>query len=126
MTTAIDTHKSLRDELGSEEVAGGASTGPDAWLSEPSGKELVSLNPTTGEPIAKIIQATPAIYEKVASTAARAFESWREVPAPKRGQVIRDLGDALRELKEPLGDLISLEMGKIRAEGHGEVQEMIA
>jgi len=125
MTTAIDKHKSLLDKLGIEEVTSGASTGPDAWLSEPSGKELVSLNPTTGEPIAKIIQATPAIYEKVASTAARAFESWREVPAPKRGQVIRDLGDALRELKEPLGDLISLEMGKIRAEGHGEVQEMI-
>ncbi len=128
MTTATlkhDKHKSLLDKLGIEEVNRGASTGPDAWLSEPSGKELVSIDPTTGEPIAKIIQATPAIYEKVASTAAKAFESWREVPAPKRGQVIRDLGDALRELKEPLGDLISLEMGKIRAEGHGEVQEMI-
>ena len=125
MTTAIARHKSLLDKLGIEEVNKGASTGPDAWLAEPSGKELLSLNPTTGEPIAKIIQATPAIYEKVASTAAKAFESWREVPAPKRGQVIRDLGDALRERKEPLGDLIALEMGKIRMEGHGEVQEMI-
>ncbi|HJS74462.1 MAG TPA: aldehyde dehydrogenase family protein [Vicinamibacteria bacterium] len=125
MTTAIARHKSLLDKLGIEEVNKGASTGPDAWLAEPSGKELLSLNPTTGEPIAKILQATPAIYEKVASTAAKAFESWREVPAPKRGQVIRDLGDALRERKEPLGDLISLEMGKIRVEGHGEVQEMI-
>jgi aldehyde dehydrogenase (NAD+) len=51
--------------------------------------------------------------------------SWREVPAPKRGLIVRDLGDALREVKEPLGDLVSLEMGKIKAEGHGEVQEMI-
>ena len=53
------------------------------------------------------------------------FKAWREVPAPKRGQVVRDLGDLLREYKEPLGDLVSLEMGKIKAEGHGEVQEMI-
>jgi aldehyde dehydrogenase (NAD+) len=61
----------------------------------------------------------------VVSIAHEAFLGWRSVPAPKRGLVIRDLGDALRELKEPLGDLVSLEMGKIRPEGHGEVQEMI-
>ena len=72
-----------------------------------------------------MIQATPETYEKVASAAQQSFLKWREVPAPKRGQVVRDLGDALRELKEPLGDLVTLEMGKIRAEGHGEVQEMI-
>src|SRR3990172_4829914 len=97
MTTAIDKHRSLLDKLGIEEVNSGASTGPDAWLADPSGKELVSLDPTTGEPIARILQATPAIYEKVASTAAKAFESWRDVPAPKRGQVIRDLGDRSEE-----------------------------
>jgi aldehyde dehydrogenase (NAD+) len=125
MTTATARHKALLDQLGIEDVHSGASIGPEGWISDPAGKELVSLNPTTGEPIARIIQATPAVYEKVISSAAKAFESWREVPAPKRGQVVRDLGDALRELKEPLGDLISLEMGKIRAEGHGEVQEMI-
>ena len=61
----------------------------------------------------------------MAATAHAAFLKWRDVPAPRRGQVVRDLGDALREIKEPLGDLVSLEMGKIRAEGHGEVQEMI-
>jgi aldehyde dehydrogenase (NAD+) len=61
----------------------------------------------------------------VAAAATAAFRTWRELPAPKRGEVVRDLGEALRELKEPLGDLVSLEMGKIRAEGHGEVQEMI-
>jgi L-aminoadipate-semialdehyde dehydrogenase len=128
MTTAIDKdkkHRALLDTLGIEDVNRGASTGPDGWLSDPAGKELVSLNPTTGEPIAKIIQATPEIYEKVVSNAVKAFERWREVPAPKRGEVVRDLGEALRERKEPLGDLIALEMGKIRAEGHGEVQEMI-
>jgi aldehyde dehydrogenase (NAD+) len=61
----------------------------------------------------------------VVADAARAFETWRMTPAPKRGELVRDLGNALRELKEPLGDLVSLEMGKIRVEGHGEVQEMI-
>ena len=59
------------------------------------------------------------------ATPSAAFESWRMTPAPKRGELVRDLGNALREMKEPLGDLVSLEMGKIRAEGHGEVQEMI-
>ena len=125
MTTATAKHKALFDKLSIEDVNAGSCTGPKAWLSDPKSKELVSLNPTTGEPIAKVLQATPEIYEKVASAAARAFETWREVPAPKRGQVVRDLGDALRTLKEPLGDLVALEMGKIRAEGHGEVQEMI-
>ena len=68
---------------------------------------------------------SPAAYDRVANAATAAFLTWRELPAPKRGEVVRDLGEALRELKEPLGDLVSLEMGKIRAEGHGEVQEMI-
>ncbi|MGD2253568.1 MAG: aldehyde dehydrogenase family protein, partial [Anaerolineales bacterium] len=72
-----------------------------------------------------VIQATAKSYQELASHAQQAFLSWREVPAPKRGQVVRDLGNALRELKEPLGDLVTLEMGKIRVEGHGEVQEMI-
>ena len=117
--------KALLDRLGIAPVNPGACIGADRWLQEPGGKELVSYNPTTGEPIARIIQATPAIYEQVAATAQAGFLSWRQVPAPKRGLLVHDLGDALRELKEPLGDLVSLEMGKIRAEGHGEVQEMI-
>ncbi|HEY5983693.1 MAG TPA: aldehyde dehydrogenase family protein, partial [Anaerolineales bacterium] len=116
---------SILEKLQIQPVNAGACTGPDGWLKDTKGKELVSYNPTTGEALAKIIQATPEVYEQVASAAQQAFLSWRQVPAPKRGQVIRDLGDALRELKEPLGDLVTLEMGKIRAEGHGEVQEMI-
>ena len=85
----------------------------------------MSYNPTTGEPIARVQQASAEAYDEVVSHAVAAFESWRMTPAPKRGELVRDLGNALREMKEPLGDLVSLEMGKIRAEGHGEVQEMI-
>jgi L-aminoadipate-semialdehyde dehydrogenase len=115
----------LLEKLQIKDVNAGACTGPDGWIEDPKGKELVSYNPTGGEALATVIQATPESYEKVASAAQQAFLKWRQVPAPKRGQVVRDLGDALRELKEPLGDLVTLEMGKIRAEGHGEVQEMI-
>ena len=117
--------KSILEKLGIKEVNAGACTGPDGWIEDPDGKEIISFNPTTGEPIAKIVQATSTSYETVASSAHSAFQAWRAVPAPQRGQVVRDLGKALRELKEPLGDLVSLEMGKLRAEGHGEVQEMI-
>ncbi len=117
--------KALLKALSIEEVNAGACSGPDAWLQDPKGKELISTNPVNDEPIAKVIQATPGIYKQVAAAAQQAFLSWREIPAPKRGQVVRDLGNALREYKEPLGDLVSLEMGKIRVEGHGEVQEMI-
>jgi len=116
---------SILDKLNIQAVNAGACIGPDGWIKDPKGKELVSYNPTTGEALATVIQATADSYEKVASAAQEAFLKWRLVPAPKRGEVVRDLGDALRELKEPLGDLVSLEMGKIRAEGHGEVQEMI-
>jgi len=125
MATVMEDHKALLGRLGIEDVNAGACLGPNGWISDPNGKELVSLNPTTGEPIATIVQATADTYETVMAHAHEAFQTWRTVPAPERGQVVRDLGDALRELKEPLGDLISLEMGKIRAEGHGEVQEMI-
>ncbi|MDX1600801.1 MAG: aldehyde dehydrogenase family protein, partial [Anaerolineales bacterium] len=117
--------KALLDELGIEEVNLGACSGPDSWYEDPEGQELVSYNPTTGEPIATVVQATTSAYDRVVQDAQRSFETWRTTPAPKRGQLIRDFGDALREYKEPLGDLVALEMGKIREEGHGEVQEMI-
>jgi len=117
--------KALLEKLNIEELNPGACTGPDAWIKDPKGKQLISYNPTTGEPIAKVQQAAPETYEKVASSAQQAFLRWREIPAPKRGQLVRDLGNALRDIKEPLSDLVSLEMGKIRVEGQGEVQEMI-
>ena len=117
--------KALLEKLGIKDVNPGACYGPEGWIEDPKGKPLVSYNPSTGEAIASVIQATPDGYEKVASNAHEAFFTWRNMPAPQRGQVVRDLADALREYKEPLGELVSLEMGKIRAEGQGEVQEMI-
>jgi len=116
---------SLLQKLQIEPLNPGACTGPDGWIAEPDGHKLTSFNPTTGDAIAAVILCSTGAYDRVAAAATTAFGTWREVPAPKRGQVVRDLGEALRELKEPLGDLVSLEMGKIRAEGHGEVQEMI-
>ena len=117
--------KALLEKLNLKDINLGACSGPDAWYEDASGKELISYNPTTGEPIAKVMQVTGSTYERVIQAAQEAFQSWRTLPGPKRGQVVRDLGEALREFKEPLGDLVSLEMGKIRAEGRGEVQEMI-
>jgi aldehyde dehydrogenase (NAD+) len=116
---------SLLKKLNIKEVNPGASFGTDHWIEDKNGAELVSYNPSTGEAIASVIQATPAAYDQVVSASQKAFTNWRDVPAPKRGQLIRDLGEATRALKEPLGELVTLEMGKIRAEGLGEVQEMI-
>ncbi|MFP3855434.1 MAG: aldehyde dehydrogenase family protein, partial [Anaerolineales bacterium] len=116
--------KSLLEKLNIAEVNPGACSGIDSWYQE-EGKELVSYNPSTGEPIAAVIQASEETYDKVIDDAQKAFDDWRMRPAPERGQLVRDVGEALREYKEPLGDLVSLEMGKIRVEGHGEVQEMI-
>jgi aldehyde dehydrogenase (NAD+) len=117
--------KSLLKELHVEEVNPGACTGDGEWISDVEGELLASYNPTTGERIAQVVQATSSAYGLVVERAHEAFQSWRLVPAPKRGQLIRDLGDALRGVQEPLGELVTLEMGKIRAEGVGEVQEVI-
>jgi aldehyde dehydrogenase (NAD+) len=115
----------LLEKLQIKETNAGACTGPDGWITDPQGDELVSYNPATGEPIAKVVQAGADAYDAVVERATRAFDIWRTVPAPKRGQVVRDLADALREHQEPLGELVTLEMGKIKAEGLGEIQEMI-
>jgi aldehyde dehydrogenase (NAD+) len=121
----MTTTQALLTKLQLQPVNPGACTGPDGWMTDPAGKPLISYNPTTGEPIAQVIQATAATYDQVVEQAQTAFAQWRMTPAPKRGLVVRDLGNALRELCEPLGELVTLEMGKIRAEGIGEVQEMI-
>ncbi len=94
------------------------------WLS-PSGDEIDSVNPTTEQGVASVVQGSQDDYEQVIGSAEETFSRWRRVPAPKRGDYIRELGNALREVKEPLGALVALEMGKIQAEGEGEVQEMI-
>jgi len=118
------TH-ALLDKLGLKDVNAGACYSPDGWIGDPNGKRLVSYNPATGEAIASVVQASATAYETVLSQADEGFRRWQALPAPRRGAVVRDLGSLLREYKEPLGELVSLEMGKIRPEGAGEVQEMI-
>ena len=117
--------KAVLEKLNIKEVNIGSCAGPDDWYEDPEAQEAVSRNPATGEPIAKIIQTTAKTYNQVLETAAEAFKSWRMTPAPKRGLVVRDLRDAITEKRDALGDLVTLEMGKIRPEGRGEVQEMI-
>ncbi|HSR68578.1 MAG TPA: aldehyde dehydrogenase family protein [Acidobacteriota bacterium] len=124
MTVVAERTQAILNKLRLKDVNPGACTGADGWIEE-GGKEIVSYNPATGQRIASVIESSPEVYERVVEAASRRFQSWRRVPAPKRGEVVRDLGNALRELKEPLGELVTLEMGKIRAEGLGEVQEMI-
>ena len=94
------------------------------WL-DCSGPELVSHNPTTGQPLATVVSAASEQYETVVRTAAETFQRWRLVPAPLRGEIVRQIGLALREHKSDLGLLVTLETGKIQSEGLGEVQEMI-
>ena len=108
--------------LGLESENPGAFDG--AWI-ETSGKRVESLNPATGEPLAAVRMATAADYERVAAASVRAFEVWRTWPAPRRGEVVRQLGEELRKHKQELGRLVTLEVGKIVTEGLGEVQEMI-
>jgi aldehyde dehydrogenase (NAD+) len=109
--------------LGIEPVNDGASTG-NGWL-ETHGEETASFTPIDGSLIAKVKNATLADYEHLMAKAQEAYLKWRIVPAPKRGEVVRQIGEALRKHKEELGYLVALEMGKIYEEGLGEVQEMI-
>lgn len=109
--------------LGLEPINHGASTGTK-WLPT-KGEMLESISPADGAVIGQVQQATAEDYGHIIETASEAFKSWRMMPAPKRGEIVRQMGDALRAHKEPLGRLVSYEMGKIYQEGLGEVQEMI-
>jgi aldehyde dehydrogenase (NAD+) len=109
--------------LGLPEALSGASYG-DQWFAD-SGDWIEVHSPATGKTLAKVQQASEADYNKVAANAMQAFAYWRAWPAPKRGEIVRQFGIALRKKKELLGRLVSLEMGKILTEGLGEVQEMI-
>ena len=109
--------------LGIKSVNAGASTGA-TWL-DTEGALTASASPIDGGIIAQVTNATADDYETVIKTAEKAFITWKSVPAPKRGEVVRQIGEALRNSKEDLGFLVSLEMGKIYQEGLGEVQEMI-
>jgi aldehyde dehydrogenase (NAD+) len=110
-------------QFGIEDENNGASTGGH-WF-RTRGEKINSYSPVDGELIASVNAATEADYEAVILKAQEAFKEWRMVPAPKRGEVIRQLGEKIREYKQPLGELVSYEMGKSLQEGLGEVQEMI-
>jgi len=116
---------SFLKELGIEEVNPGACGGPDKWSSSKGRQLLDVITPIDGSVIARVALASEEDYESVIGIAHQAFLKWRSIPAPQRGQIVREVGDELRQLKEPLGKLITLEMGKIVAEGKGEVQEAI-
>src|SRR5690606_22840936 len=105
-----------------KDINEGVSTGK--WLKTP-GDPISSFSPVDGKLIGKVSVADRDAYESVVKKAAEAFAEWRLWPAPRRGEVVRQIGEALRRYKEPLGKLVSYEMGKSLQEGYGEVQEMI-
>ncbi|MBI9068322.1 MAG: aldehyde dehydrogenase family protein [Salinivirgaceae bacterium] len=115
--------KELLKKLGVEEKNYGLSTGAQ-WI-ETKGKSVDSFTPIDDSKLGSVITATKADYQMLIEKASEAFKVWRETPAPERGEIVRQIGLALREAKEDLGKLVSLEMGKIYQEGLGEVQEMI-
>ncbi|MGE0566386.1 MAG: aldehyde dehydrogenase family protein [Bacteroidia bacterium] len=114
--------KNILKSLGVNELNEGTSTGAK-WFS--SGEEIESYSPVDGKLIAKVRSTTKADYQKVISAASEAQKTWRNIPAPKRGEIVRQFGNKLREKKDELGKLVSYEMGKSLQEGLGEVQEMI-
>lgn len=114
--------KEALKQLGLQEINHGTSTGTSNFG---NGEIIESYSPVDGKLIGKVSTTTQEDYEQVVAKAQEAFKSWREVPAPKRGEIVRQFGEKLRELKEPLGKLVSYEMGKSLQEGYGEVQEMI-
>ena len=117
-------HTALRD-LSIQAVNSGGSTGNAWWSGRNDGSLLPSINPATGEQIAGVYPCSSDDYQRIVKESIEAFRTWRMVPAPKRGEMVRLIGQALREKKDQLGTLVSLEVGKIKAEGDGEVQEMI-
>ncbi len=111
------------EQLGIKGQNGGVSTGSNTINT--NGKKITSFSPVDGKKISEVQSCDTDAYEKVIATAQAAFLKWRTVPAPRRGDIVRQIGDALRKYKESLGKLVSYEMGKSLQEGYGEVQEMI-
>ena len=111
------------EKLGIENKNAGSSTGQN-WLKS-GGEVIQSYSPADGQLIASVESATAATYDEVVKKGQEAFNTWRMVPAPQRGEIVRQMGDELRKNKEHLGKLVSYEMGKSLQEGYGEVQEMI-
>lgn len=115
--------KSFLKELGLSKENAGSSTG-NKWLKS-KGQVIKSYSPVDGKEIGAVVAGTEKEYKVIVETAQKAFEVWRNIPAPKRGEIVRQIGDELRKHKEALGELVSYEMGKSLQEGFGEVQEMI-
>lgn len=118
----ITTIQKTLKKLNVKETNQGSSTGSNFFG---NGQLIESFSPVDGKLIGKVSSTTKEDYEKVIESAQTAFKSWRLVPAPQRGEIVRQFGEKLRELKQPLGELVSYEMGKSLQEGLGEVQEMI-
>ena len=113
------------ESLGIEENNFGSCIGAGEWSSTMDSGTIKSVNPASGEAIASVYQCSENDYDQIILDSMEAFKEWRMVPAPIRGQLVREMGEELRRKKDLLGSLVSLEMGKIKAEGDGEVQEMI-
>ena len=110
------------EQLGLKHINEGTSTGVNNFS---NGEVIESYSPVDGQLIGKVKATTKEDYERVITAAQEAYKDWRIVPAPKRGEIVRQFGEKLRKYKEPLGKLVSYEMGKSLQEGYGEVQEMI-
>ncbi len=121
--TKLKKMKNILEKLEIDSINSGLSTGKN-WM-ETKGDVTASFSPIDGKKIAEVKNATLDDYEMVVKKAQEAFLIWRKTPAPVRGEIVRQIGNALREKKDELGQLVTLEMGKIYQEGLGEVQEMI-
>ena len=125
MTTTIAEQFGMKEalaQLGVKAINDGTSTGLDHFA---NGEILESYSPVDGQLIGKVKCTTAADYEKVMQKATEAFKTFKLMPAPQRGEIVRQFGEKLRKNKEALGKLVSYEMGKSLQEGYGEVQEMI-
>jgi aldehyde dehydrogenase (NAD+) len=119
------TTKEILNELEIENINYGACAGPNDWYKTTNAGKLDSINPANGEVIASVYQCSVDDYKSVVEKSYKAYKEWIKVPAPLRGELVRKMANALREKKDALGSLVTLEMGKIKQEGDGEVQEMI-
>jgi aldehyde dehydrogenase (NAD+) len=115
----------ILNNLGINEISMGSCVGGEKWVNNDSSNYIESFNPTNGELLGKVQLCNENDYEKIIEASNQAFVEWKMVPAPIRGQLILEMANELRNKKDDLGNLVSLEMGKIKAEGDGEVQEMI-
>ncbi|MEC9474387.1 MAG: aldehyde dehydrogenase family protein, partial [Candidatus Neomarinimicrobiota bacterium] len=116
---------SILKDLGISEFNYGACSGKSKWSDNSDTKILESFNPSNGELLASVYMSDEKDYNKILHDSIESFNEFRKVPAPIRGELVRQMGEALRLKKDALGSLVSLEMGKIKQEGDGEVQEMI-